>query len=717
MQPATSTTCPAPKSPADQLKDLSVILRSDLHVSRQLHQGQPVYVVHDPISFRTHRLTLQNYQVLVRLDPSKTIGQNFQTLVRQRHFSTSDQDFYYQYIMQLHQLGLIVLPVANGGRLFEQHQKQSKLKRRSKIYGALFMQIPLARPDLFLTRTAPQMRVLFSRGFLTLWAVAGLFALWLVGSRFDEFMKPLNSLLATENLPFLWGAFVVLKIWHELGHGYACKIHGGAVPEMGMLLIAGTPAAYVDATAAWSFSERWKRLVVMLGGMYFETIVAIPAVFIWAFSSSPMLSSCAYQLVMMASLITVLFNANPLMKYDGYFIAGELLGIQNLRGRSDQWIKDALKRVSLGLPGNVALTSTRERWILPIYGVAASIYKTLLIIGIAVMISLRFPLVGLAIAGFQLATTIGTSAWKLGIYLLTSPETAPVRMRATIVAVLVLVALPISTFFVPMPFGIVASGVVAVENEHYLNADTSGAFVSVSVDAGDHVDDHQPIATLENHDVLDRHRTTQASLQEALLQWEVAHNRDLVKAAQFEPKIRELKYELIESQRRVASLELAATEPGIVARVLPKSQHGRYVQTGETVAIIVSGRPILRTWLSEDQLGSLDREPGSTVEFRIPGRSGQTYSGRSMKIEPASEKSSLSNALTFVAGGEIVLDPQTGLPIAPLFQVDVEPDDESVLAISEHGMRVSLNLPRRRESIASWALNRIRRFVNKTLMA
>ena len=368
MQPATSTTCPAPKSPADQLKDLSVILRSDLHVSRQLHQGQPVYVVHDPISFRTHRLTLQNYQVLVRLDPSKTIGQNFQTLVQQRHFSTSDQDFYYQYIMQLHQLGLIVLPVANGGRLFEQHQKQSKLKRRSKIYGALFMQIPLARPDLFLTRTAPQMRVLFSRGFLTLWAVAGLVALWLVASRFDEFMKPLNSLLATENLPFLWSAFVVLKIWHELGHGYACKIHGGAVPEMGMPLSAGTPAAYVDATAAWSFPERWKRLVVMLGGMYFETIVAIPAVFIWAFSSSPMLSSCAYQLVMMASLITVLFNANPLMKYDGYFIAGELLGIQNLRGRSDQLIKDVLKRVFLGLPTNVSVTSTRERWILPIYG-------------------------------------------------------------------------------------------------------------------------------------------------------------------------------------------------------------------------------------------------------------------------------------------------------------------------------------------------------------
>lgn len=159
----------------------------------------------------------------------------------------------------------------------------------------------------------------------------------------------MNRLLATENLPFLWLSFVLLKVWHELGHGYACRIHGGAVPEMGLLLIAGTPAAYMDGAAAWSFPERWKRLVVMMGGMYFESILAIPAVFIWAFSSSPLLSSCDHQIVMMASLITLLFNANPLMKYDGYFIASELLGIQNLRARSDRFLKCLLKRTFLGL--------------------------------------------------------------------------------------------------------------------------------------------------------------------------------------------------------------------------------------------------------------------------------------------------------------------------------------------------------------------------------
>ncbi len=717
MQPATAPKCSTHNNLADQLKDLPVVLRSDLHVSRQLHQGQPVYVVHDPISFRTHRLTLQNYQVLVRLDSSKKLGENFATLVQQKHVSEDDQNFFYQFVMQLHQLGLIVLPVANGNKLFEQHQKISATKRRSKILGALFMQIPLAQPDMFLTRTAPRMKWLFSRAFVAIWAMSAMVAVWLISSRTEEFSKPFNNLLATENLLFLWLAFVALKIWHELGHGYACKVYGGAVPEMGMILIAGTPAAYVDATAAWSFPERWKRLVVMLGGMYFESIVAIPAVFIWAFSASPMLSSCAYQLVMMASLITVLFNANPLMKYDGYFIAGELLGIQNLRGRSDLYIKNWLNRIFLGLKSGSSTATYREQFILATYGIAATIYKTLLVIGIAVMIAMKFPLIGLALAAFHLSTTIVSSAIKLGQYLLKSPETSSVRLRATVLAAITLIVLPLATLVAPMPFGVVVQGVVAAQNEHYLNADTPGVFESVNVEPGTFVNQDDVLATLSNADVTANYRLTQASLQEVLLQWEVTHGQNVVEASRYEPRIKELKHQLLETQRQVAELELVAPGPGLVARALPGSQHGRYIQTGETIAIVVNGRPVLRTWLSEDQLGSVKVEAGTTVAFRIPGQSESTQTGRLLSIEPAAEHSNLSHALTYLAGGEILLNPQTGLSMDPMFQLDIEPNEQSALHLSNHGMRVSLNLPRRYEPIASWVVRRVTRFVQKTLLA
>lgn len=721
------------KTASDAMKDLTFVLRSDLHVSRQVHQGQPVYVVHDPVSFRTHRLPLSSYQLFVRLDPSKKLDENFDSLVRQNHLKREDRDAFFQLIMQLQQLNLLVLPVANGSRLHEQYVNQTRTRRRSKLLGALFMTIPLARPDEFLTRTVHRVRWMFTQGFLAAWGIAGLCALWLVVSRFEEFTQPFNGLLATDNLPFLWAAFVVLKVWHELGHAYACKIYGGAVPEMGMILIAGTPAAYVDATSAWSFPERWKRLVVMAGGMYFESIVAIPSVFIWAFSASPLLQSCAWQLVMMASLITLLFNANPLMKYDGYFIASELMGIQNLRGRADQYLKAWMKRIFLGLNAATAATSGRQSglsveksdrnadkgasFLLAVYGSAAAIYRTVLIFGIAAMIATRFPMIGLALAGYHLVSTLGSSGLSLGKYLLTSSETASVRGRARLVAVFVLIVVPLLSLFVPVPFGVVAQGVVAAESEYYLNAETPGILVRSLANPGDVVTSGALLVQLENPDVAEQAQLSRAELQEALLQWEVARSSDITKSAELEARITELKHRLLESQRQVSALSIVAPAGGRVARVVSSSQKGRYLKVGDQAAVVVDGRSLLRTWLNEDELGSIQREPGTEVRFRIPGRSETTFAGQLVSIEPAAESTALHDAMTFAAGGRILLDPATGVPLEPLFQVDISPSSETVLQLADHGMRLSLQIPRRYESFASWGLRRVMRFVQKTLLA
>lgn len=715
------------------MKELTFVLRSDLHVSRQVHQGRPVYVVHDPVSFKTHRLPLSSYQLYVRLDPSKKLDENFDCLVRQNHLKREDRDSFFQLIMQLQQLNLLVLPVANGRRLHEQYVKQTKTRRRNKLLGALFMTIPLARPDEFLTRTAHRIRWMFTQGFLATWAIAGLCALWLVVSRFEEFTQPFNGLLATDNLPFLWAAFVVLKVWHELGHAYACKIHGGAVPEMGMILIAGTPAAYVDATSAWSFPERWKRLVVMAAGMYFETIVAIPAVFVWAFATSPLLTSCAWQLVMMASLITLLFNANPLMKYDGYFIASELVGIQNLRGRADQYLKTWMKRIFLGLESGKSSSSSRpsdasavesdrsaaagSTLILAGYGVAAAIYRTLLIFGIAAMIATRFPMIGLALAAFHLVSTLGSSGVSLGKYLLTSSETASVRGRARLVAVIALIVVPLLTLVVPVPFGVVAQGVVAAESEYFLNAETPGTLLQSLVNPGDVVRSGTLLALLENPEVTEQAQLSRAELQEALLQWEVSRSTDITKSAELEARITELKHRLLESQKQMSALSITAPAGGRIARVVPSSQKGRYLNVGDQAAVVVDGRSLLRTWLNEDELGSIQREPGTEVFFRIPGRSETTFVGRLVSIEPAAESTALHDAMTFSGGGSIVLDPKTGLPLEPLFQVDISPSNDTVLHLADHGMRLSLQIPRRYESFAAWGLRRVMRFVQKTLLA
>ncbi len=259
-----------------EIRQIRFQLRSDLQISRQIYQGDPVYVVHDPVSFRTHRLSLFQYRTLALLNPARTVGGNFKDLVARDHFSNDGEETFHELISSLARPGLIVLSGASGPSLYKKYQQGKTRTRQRRTLGFLFLQVPLVNPDRFLSRTVHHLSWLFTRSFLVVWLCALMAAGLVICNQFTELVEPLNGILAAKSLPFLWVSFVALKIWHELGHGYACRKFGGAVPEMGMLLIAGTPAAFVDATSAWSFPKRSQRLLVMCGGMYFESLVAIP---------------------------------------------------------------------------------------------------------------------------------------------------------------------------------------------------------------------------------------------------------------------------------------------------------------------------------------------------------------------------------------------------------------------------------------------------------
>ena len=710
-----STPCTA--DPFANLRSVRAIVRSDLQITRQVHQDAPVYVVHDPVNFGSHRLPLQTYRLLTALNPKLTLAEVFERLVAAGEFEKDEEQVFYTAVGSLFQTGIIVLPFHDGSRLFANHQKISSMVKKSKLMGFLFLTVPLSHPDAFLTRTAPRLAWIFTKGFFTVWLVFALAALSVVMSRFSEFVEPINGLLATKNLVFLWISFIGLKIWHELGHGYACKVFGGTVPEMGTILIAGNPLAYVDATSAWSFPERTRRIIVMFGGMFFESLVAIPAVFIWAFSSNPAVSSMAYNLVFTATVITLLFNLNPLMKFDGYFIMSELLGLQNLRPRSDRHLKKNLKRVFLGLnTGEETARNTRESLIYIVYGISATLYRTTLVLSISMMVAQRFFLIGVGMAAFYILTSLFGTVRKLATYLLHHEETAPIRFRSRLVAAGVLVALPISLFFVPVPFGVVVDGIVGADNERYLHVDTPGVYASVDVDPGSQVSAGSQLVSLENPEMSSLLQQTEARLQEAWLRWELVRESDVVEAARQKAKISVLQHELDDVRETVDRLTVRAPQGGgRVVRTLPETSRGTYLQRGTQIAVVVHGESVIRTWLNEEQLRSVEAEDGSEVEFRLPGQSLETYAGQIVRIEPAAEAVLEDPAVTWVAGGDILVDPQTGRPMEPLFQVEIRPADE--LDLTQHGCRTSLRFRRTHESIAGWTFRRCVRFIQSLRVA
>ncbi len=702
-------------SPFAQIEGTRVALRSDLQITRQIQEGEPVYVIHDPVGFKTHRLTQQDYEVATRLDEDAPLKEIFGGLVDDGTLEQSDEGGFYKFVGQLQQLAIVSVPGQNGAKLFESWQKKQRSARRNRVVRFLFIRVPLAAPDAFLTRTERVMRFLFTRSFLIVWMMAVVATLGFLVTRWRDFVQPFNDYLAFSNLPLIWAALIVLKIWHELGHGYACKTFGGKVPEMGMLLLGGNPAAYVDATAAWSFERRRHRLIVMLGGMYFESLAAIVAVYVWAMSTNPMLSSWAHYVITLSTTITVLFNANPLMRFDGYFIFSELVGIQNLRQRAVARVKAASKRVFLGIADEARQgIAPRRRALLMSYGVASSIYKTLVMLSIAVAFSMRFPVVGIVFGIYFFAIIAGGMLFKLGKYLLTDKEVQPVRWRARATFATVFFAVPALLFLVPVPFGICTEGLQGADVEKYLYAESAGELEHVHVKAGQTVSAGDRLMTLANPDVgLTAHVAT-AELQQAKLGWEHLRGADAVKAARTESRVDSLELEVASARRTLAGLDVTSPVGGTVARLIVPPEAGRFIQPGEPTAIVVSGASVVRTWLTEEQIDRIAPKVGTPVEFRLASSPLKSFTGQVIAIRPVTDNLEDEPALTQFGGGTIVVD-NSGKPVAPLFTVEISPTAE--LDQTHHGTRASIRFDRKFEPIALWAFRRCLRFVQKTLQS
>ena len=166
---------------------------------------------------------------------------------------------------------------------------------------------------------------------------------------------------------------------------------------MGAYLIAFTPCAYVDASAAWGLPQLRQRVVVSLAGMYLESIVAFFALLVWSWTDDLLISSCAHQIVVLSTAVTVLFNINPLMRYDGYYVLSDVTGTPNLRQRSLEEVQSMFKRID-GDPFLREQRTDRSDWFLRIYGMLSAIYKVSLVLAICTMIALKFYLVGMGLA-------------------------------------------------------------------------------------------------------------------------------------------------------------------------------------------------------------------------------------------------------------------------------------------------------------------------------
>lgn len=696
-------------------------LRSDLHVSRQLTRGGPRYLLHDPLTFQNHALSVQDYRILCAITAERTLAENYQHLVANGVLVDDDEDRhgFYRFVLWLHGVGILHLPLSSGDAHYERHRKRRAARRRGPHQLLLSARIPLLNPDAFLRRTLPLFGWLFSGKGLMLWL--GLFAavLWSTFDRTADFLSQSSDLLKLGNLPLLWVALVLLKVVHEFGHAYACRRFGGSVPEMGIVLILLTPCAYVDASSSWTFARRRDRFAVALAGMYVESFVAGLAALVWAGSQPGFVHDVAYNIVVLASAVTVLFNINPLMKYDGYFLFSDLLGVFNLQQRASGYLAAWFERIALGTPRPAHGHTTSECWLYALYGPCGFAYRVSLAFAITSLVVLKWPGAGLFLGAAFAWSLIARPAVGFLRWLWRNGKNDTSRTRGRLVAIGLAVPAPLLLAIVPVSWNVTAPGILDPGNRETVRAPNSGFVTGLAVRDGSHVDPDQPLCELHNPEMEFRQVRMRGEYEAELVGLDTVELADPTAAAMHRARITYLKTGLEELDRRLAAMNLVAMTAGVVSSPLDKALEGRFLQQGEELFQIQSEHRYLRIVLTEHAISRARLEVGATAEVRWTCQPEVSVHATVREIRRAASRYEIPIALTNLGGGDVYARPRIGsgaVAEEPYLHVWLEVDSVP-MAAKGTGLTAKVCLPARIEMLGGWVRRRLMNFWNSWLMS
>ena len=366
---------------------LALVMRADLTARAQFRGGRRYWVLKDPISLRYHQLRDEEYSVLQRLDGKASLSS-----IR-NHFE--DQfapiKLSFRHLQALlgmfHRQGLVhAQGTGQGVHLSERYSRQRWRRLQERFSNPLAIRFPGVDPERFLTATYPYVRWCFHPVVAIVVVVLALAALLLLAVHFDALQARFSdyqSYFTAPNLLLLAGVIAFTKILHELGHAYACKHFGGECHQIGLMLLVFTPCLYCNVSDTWLLSNKWHRILVSAAGMCVELCLASIATFLWYFSEPGLFNSfCLYTMVV-CSAGTLLFNANPLLRYDGYFIFSDWLDIPNLWQRSREVVSDVGGRLFLGAryaPRSFDADGSTP-WMF-VYGLASMIYLYVVLVAI-----------------------------------------------------------------------------------------------------------------------------------------------------------------------------------------------------------------------------------------------------------------------------------------------------------------------------------------------
>ncbi|MEM9444853.1 MAG: biotin/lipoyl-binding protein [Verrucomicrobiota bacterium] len=668
----------------------SAQLHPSVRVERQSYRGVPWYVLSEPFSNKFFRLSPAGYHFVARLRIERTIEEVWNECLEIYPDETPGQQEVVRLLAQLTQGNLIHSDFPpDVSAMSERRRKAEHKELRSKFLNFLFIKISLCDPTPFINALLPFFRPLLNRWGMILWSIVIFLGAKELFENWDAALDQTEGLLSPGNLFLLYLCGVIAKFWHELGHGLICRVLGGEVRTLGVMLLIFTPIPYVDATTSWGFRSKWNRIYVAAAGMIFEFFLAAIAVIIWANTSDTTMNAMAYNLMVIASITTFLFNINPLLRFDGYYILSDLIEIPNMSQRSNQQLKYLLEKFIFKcrhmLPA--AQSNSESIW-LAIYGISAGLYRIFLLTSIALIVADQFFGLGIVLAAITSFIWLAMPLYKFFYYLFTDPGLDATRNRALTIVFSILVGTITLLAIIPFPLHARAHGVVEADKFLRLFAPTSGRLEQVYTRPGTKVEAGDKLMVFSDLALDWKIEQAQAEIRasRATLQNLAFKENVRIKPVQLklESARKNLKFYLEEKER----LNITAPYDGVWAAPELDQQIGAWFHKGTPIGVFLKPTSYRFVAIVEQpQAADVFFQSIRGASVRLIGQAGKEIEVLNMIRIPGEQKALPSPALGWGGGGEIEVsqeDPQGVTSKEPFFMIYAELENQENVYFVQH---------------------------------
>lgn len=522
-------------------------LKPDLVVSRHETAEGLYFVIKDPVSGQFFRFREAEHFITQQLDGATPL-EAIRRRTEERFASALPDQTFNEFIAALGRHNLL-----ENGRVAPE---RPRLRRN----GPLYLRFSFFNPDRLLSAMARPLGFFFTPAFVAFAAITILTALAITTVSLDEMVRDITHLNWMQAIALAWAAVLTVGMLHEFAHGLTCKHFGGEVPEMGFLLLYFHPALYANVSDAWLFPRKSQRLWVTFAGVGFELFLWACATIVWRVTDVGTWPSRIALIVMATSGIKTLFNFNPLLRLDGYYLLSDMLGIPNLRQRSLRYIGASVSRLWRGAEAEVDVTE-RERRVYLIYGGLAALF-TIVFLGVIVLklggqLMGRFQAIGLflflafapVIGRYRLRRLAPMTKGMFGVERSATKAAPPApaaslpgtaasppprstkpraigagRMapffsrRALIIAAAVLAVVLLAGF---TELKVTGEFTIMPTRTADVRAEVDGLIEEVFVDEGQRVNPGDPIARLSDRDLKNELAKTQAALGEKQQRWQM----------------------------------------------------------------------------------------------------------------------------------------------------------------------------------------------------